>query len=99
MSRIFAVTRTYGPSFNRALPLEQQEDWRGHADFMNALHADGFVLLGGPREGTADVLLIVRSNGADEICARFAGDSWTRKDLLRVKQIVPWTRPSGSVTA
>ena len=91
MARIFAVTRTYGPAFDPALPLEQQEDWHGHADFMNGLHAEGFVILGGPLEGTPDVLLIVRSKDVDEIYGRFSRDSWTRKDLLRIKQIVPWT--------
>jgi hypothetical protein len=97
MPRIFAVTRTQGPAFNPALPLEQQDDWRGHASFMNALHAEGFVLLGGPLEGTSDVLLIIRSKDAEEIRTRLAGDSWTRKDLLRIKQIVPWTLRLGSL--
>ena len=54
MVRIFAVTRTYGPAFDPALPLEQREDWRGHGDFMNGIHAEGFVILGGPLEGTPD---------------------------------------------
>jgi hypothetical protein len=75
MPRIFAVTRTRGPAFNPALPLEQQDDWRGHANFMNALHDEGFVLLGGPLEGSPDVLLIVRANDPDEIRARFLDDS------------------------
>jgi hypothetical protein len=97
MVRIFAVTRTYGPAFDPALPLEQQEDWRGHADFMNGLHAEGFVILGGPLEGTPDVLLIVCSNDADEIYARFTRDPWTRRDLLRTKQIVLWTLRLGSL--
>jgi hypothetical protein len=64
---------------------------------MNALHKEGFVLLGGPLEGTSDVLLIVRSNDANEIHTRFSGDSWTSKDLLRIKQIVPWTLRLGSL--
>jgi len=98
MPRLFAVTRTRGPAFNAVLPLEQQDDWRGHADFMNKLHNEGFVLLGGPLEGTADVLLIVRSDNAEEIHARFSGDSWTRKDLLRIKQIVPWTLRLGALS-
>jgi hypothetical protein len=63
---------------------------------MNALHSEGFVLLGGPLEGTSDVLLIVRSNDANEIYARFSGDPWSR-DLLRIKQIAPWTLRLGSL--
>jgi hypothetical protein len=30
--------------------MEQQQDWRPHADFMNNLAAEGFVLLVGPLE-------------------------------------------------
>ena len=68
-----------------------------HAAFMNALHTDGFVLLGGPLEGTSDVLLITRANDPNEIRARLATDSWARKELLRIKQIVPWTLRLGSL--
>jgi hypothetical protein len=42
MSRFFAVLCSRGPQWNDSLPLEQQADWPGHADFMNALHAEGF---------------------------------------------------------
>jgi hypothetical protein len=50
MAKLFAVIRTRGPAWNHALPLEQQEDWSGHAKFMEALHADGFVAFGRPRK-------------------------------------------------
>ncbi|HML18331.1 MAG TPA: hypothetical protein VK419_14975 [Bryobacteraceae bacterium] len=36
MERIFAVIRSRGDGWNSSLPLEQQEDWRPHAAFMNA---------------------------------------------------------------
>ena len=97
MPRLFAVMRSRGLAWNHSLPLEQQADWPGHANFMNALHAEGFVLLGGPLEGTSDVLLIIRANDANEIHARLSADSWTGKDLLRIKQILPWTLRLGSL--
>lgn len=97
MPRLFAVTRTRGPRWNQEVPLEKQEEWCGHADFMNGLHSDGFVMLGGPLEGTPDVLLIVRANSAEEIHSRLNEDCWTSKDLLRIKQIVPWTLRLGSL--
>jgi hypothetical protein len=56
MKRLFAVIRSCGAAWNDALPLEQQADWRPHADFMNALLEEGFVELGGPLEGTRDDL-------------------------------------------
>jgi hypothetical protein len=97
MSKIFAVIRSRGPHWDHTRPLEQQEDRRAHADFMNALHAEGFVLLGGPLEGTLDVLLIVRAEHPDEITSRFSGDCWTRSDLLRISWIVPWDLRLGSL--
>jgi uncharacterized protein YciI len=97
MTKLFAVTRTRGPGWNHAVSMEEQEDWSGHANFMNGLYAEGFVVLGGPLEGTSDVLLIVRAKDAHEIHARLSIDSWTNKELLHVKQIVPWTLRLGSL--
>jgi hypothetical protein len=96
MERLFAVTRSRGADWDHTRPMEEQKDWRRHADFMNALHEDGFVALGGPLEGTANVLLIVRANDADEIRLRLRRDPWS-EGLLEVAQIVPWTLRLGSL--
>ena len=95
--RLFALTRTRGPSWNPARALEEQEDWAGHARFMNGLQAEGFVVLGGPLDGTPDVLLIIRAEGEEEIRSRLATDSWTLNGLLRIKHIAPWTLRLGKV--
>ncbi len=96
MQQLFAVIRSLGAAWNDALPLDRQIGWRAHADFMNALHADGFVLIGGPLEGTRDVLLIVRARDADEIAARLETDPWSAADLLRITRIAPWTLRLGA---
>jgi len=98
-SRIFAVIRTRGDAWQPTLSLEQQADWRGYAAFMNALQREGFVLLGGPLEGTPDVLLIIRASTADQISTRLEADPWTGMDLLRVTRISPWTIRLGSLAA
>jgi uncharacterized protein YciI len=91
MPLLFAVTLTRGPNFDNSRPLEEQQDWPAHADFMDALTAEGFVLLGGPLESTPEVLLIVRAKEAEAIAARLSSDPWHRKDLLRLTRAVPWT--------
>ena len=96
MQRLFAVTRSRGVGWNDSVPIEKQEDWRSHAAFMNALQSDGFVLLGGPLEGTPDVLLIIRASSVEEIRSRLSGDPWS-KDLLRLTQVAPWTLRLGSL--
>jgi len=97
--KIFAVIRTRGPRWNDSQPMEGQEDWRPHADFMNALEAEGFMLLAGPLVGTRDVLLIVRAEDEQEVKKRLAADCWTVKDLLRTRQISPWWLRLGSLGA
>jgi uncharacterized protein YciI len=86
-----------GRRWNEAQPLEGQEDWRGHADYMNDLVDDGFMLLGGPLEGTRDVLLIVRAGSVQEVEARLAADCWSVKDLLRTLQVTPWELRLGTL--
>ena len=87
--KIFAVIRTRGPAWNDSQPLEGQDDWRAHADFMNGLVADGFVLLGGPLVDTPDVLLIVRAADQRQVEERL--DCWAARDLLRIRQVSPWS--------
>jgi len=97
MDRLLAVFRSRGERWNNARPMEEQEDWPSHAAFMNALQAEGFVLLGGPLEGTPDALLIIRANDAQQVASRLSDDPWTRKDLLRITRVVPWTLRLGSL--
>ena len=66
MARLFAVMNTHGARWDAARPLEEQEDWPAHAAFMDALVAEGVVVLGGPLEGTPDVLLIMRAGCAGD---------------------------------
>jgi len=94
--RLFAVIRRRAPAFDAARPLEQQQDWRAHADFMNGLAKGGFVVLGGPLAGTDEVLLIVRAADEAAIEARLARDPWS-PDRLTVSRIVPWDLRLGTL--
>jgi uncharacterized protein YciI len=94
---LFAVIRTRGPAYQPGRPLEEQQAWRAHADFMNALHAEGFIVVGGPLTDGPDVLHIVRADSADAIKARLAADPWERMDLLRTIRVAPWTLRLGSL--
>jgi hypothetical protein len=97
MKKHFMVIRTRGPAWQESRPLEGQDDWGAHASFMNALATEGFVILGGPLEGTSDVLLVFQATTPDEVRSRLAEDPWTLKDLLRITRIAPWTLRLGSL--
>ena len=95
--KIFAVIRTRGPAWQPSLSLEGQPEWPAHARFMNDLEARGAVILGGPLEGTADVLLVMRADSADEAAQHLQDDPWTVLDLLVVEKAVPWTIRLGAL--
>jgi uncharacterized protein YciI len=65
---------------------------------MNGLHSKGFVVLGGPLEGTDEVLLIIRAVDETEIRARLAADPWAANGLLQIARIVPWTIRLGRIS-
>jgi uncharacterized protein YciI len=95
--RLFVVIRGHGAAWADSRSLEAQEDWEAHASFMDSLEQDGFVVLGGPLEGTDDALLVIRAGTEDEIVSRLAGDPWTRKDLLRISRIARWNLRLGAL--
>jgi uncharacterized protein YciI len=91
MPQLFAVVRTRGSAWDTSRPLEAQPGWQSHADFMDALYAEGFVVLAGPLEQTADALLIVRAENDQQIHARLSADPWTVMDMLQTTRVAPWT--------
>lgn len=95
--KLFAVIRTRGPAWNHSEPMEKQPDWNAHAAFMNMLEDEGFVILGGLLDGTPDVLLIMRAHSLEQIHSRLAEDPWAQNDLLRIKDIAPWSLRLGSL--
>lgn len=97
MKRLFVVMLNRGAAYQSARPLEAQRDWEAHRSFMNALEQERFVLLGGPLEGTNDVLLIFRATDPEEIRERLATDPWHAQDLLRVERVAPWDLRLGSL--
>lgn len=97
MKSLFAVVRSRGPAWDHSRRLEEQPDWPAHAAFMEALVEEKFVALGGPLEGTPDVLLVVRASDEAEISERLAADPWSRSRQLIVKHTNPWQIRLGSL--
>ena len=88
---VFTVTMVSGPGWEDGRPRREQAGWTGHADFMDRLVAEGFVLLGGPIGTGEHVLLAVEAADADEIARRLGPDPWLASGHLLIGQIQPWT--------
>ena len=91
MATYMAVRRVRGPAWNMALPLRGQAQWDEHAAFMNALAAEGFVVLGGPLGSGEEVLLIINAASEDVVRTRLAADPWSGSGLLDIARVEPWT--------
>jgi uncharacterized protein YciI len=71
--------------------MRAQALWAEHAAFMNALAADGFVILGGPVGTGGEVLLIIDSPSEDALRTRLAADPWSEAGLLEIGSVDRWT--------
>ena len=87
----FAVRRVRGPAWNARVPMRAQAQWAEHASFMNALAAEGFVVLGGPLGSGEEVLLVIDAASEDAVRQRLAADLWSGAGLLEIKSVEPWT--------
>jgi len=90
MKRLYLLTHMPGEAWLQARPLAEQPDWRGHADFMNALAERGFVVLGGPISET-EALLVIDAENEEEIRRVFDDDPWHISNVLVIKEIREWT--------
>ena len=80
---MFLVTRLRaGPSWDASRPLEEQSGWEEHAAFMDALVADGFVVLGGPLADEHRVVLVVEAEAEEAVLARLSEDPWHETHLV-----------------
>lgn len=91
MGTYYAVRRIRGPAWNAALPMRGQALWAEHAAFMDALVAEGFVVLGGPVGAGEEILLVVDAESEDAVRSRLAADPWSESGLLEIGRIDPWT--------
>lgn len=90
----FVVFREAGPGW-AAGGIYEQPGVNEHAAFMNALAAEGIVLLGGPVAGTergrVRVLLIVDADSEASVHQRLADDPWVVTQQLVTRSVDPWT--------
>jgi uncharacterized protein YciI len=97
MPRPFVVIESRGPNWDDSRVMDDQREWTAHAALMDAMVAERFILLGGPLEGTRDVVLVVQAEDDSEVMSRFAVDPWIRNGLLVVKECRPWRIRLGSL--
>jgi uncharacterized protein YciI len=86
----FAVTLVHGPHWDASRRIREQSGWAGHAQFMDELVADGFILIGGPLGDGQQTLHAVDAVDQQAIRTRLAHDPWAQAGLLAIGTIESW---------
>ena len=98
---LFAMIRKGGPAWDGSRPLREQVKWDEHAEFMDALFDEGFVVLAGPL-GTGSpehrVLLVFDADNESAIEARLETDPWTPMGMLETVSVERWNVLLGDPT-
>lgn len=84
------LVRRSGPAYDHARPLEEQPGWEEHAAYMDALVADGSIVLGGPLGDEERVVHAVEAESEAAVRELLARDPW-HETHLRVEAVEPWT--------
>ena len=90
MPMFHVVLRQAGPQWLFGRPLEEQTGWQEHAEYMDALVEEGFIVLGGPVSDDGRVVHAVEAESEDAVRATWARDPWSETHLV-VDSIEPWT--------
>jgi uncharacterized protein YciI len=88
--RYLAVTRSRGSAWDHSREVDEQDGFAAHAEFMNALVAEGFIVLGGPLDDETSTLLIIDAPSEQAVRSRLAGDPWTTMGLLELDAVREW---------
>jgi uncharacterized protein YciI len=86
----YVVRVKRGGPWDWSRDMRQQDAWDEHADYMDALYADGFVVLVGPLEGGRETLWLVEAESEGAIRKRMAEDPWAANGMLRPVRIERW---------
>jgi len=90
MATFLVILTQSGREFDRSRPLEEQTGWPEHADFMDGLVADGFIVLGGPVEGGPRVAHAFEAESEEAVRSVLARDPWSGTHL-EIASIEQWT--------
>ena len=98
----FVLIRERAEAWDWSVPMRRQAQWDAHAEFMDKLGDEGYIVAGGPL-GTEDeapgVMHVIDAPDAESIERRMSEDPWTPMRLLRTVSIEPWTVLVGGLRA
>src|SRR5467141_3798062 len=90
MKNTFVVIFSAGPNRDLSKTTRKQPFWDEHAEFIDQLVAEGFILMGGPLVDEGGSLLIFNAEDENEVKAKMKKDPWLKHGILKQESIKRW---------
>ena len=87
MKNTFVVISSAGPNRDVSKGTREQPFWDEHAEFIDRLVAEGFILMGGPLVDEGGSILIVNAKDENEVREKLKNDPWARHGILKLDNV------------
>src|SRR3954454_9922511 len=86
----YVLLSSAGPNRDLTKGSREQRFWDEHAEFIDNLTDEGFILLGGPLVDEGGALLVVHAADEHEIREKVKNDPWYVNDIFNLQSIKRW---------
>ena len=90
MKQTFVIIFSAGANRDLSKGAREQRHWEEHAEFIDQLSGEGFILMGGPLVDDGGALLIVRAESKKLVFEIFQQDPWVKQKILHLDSIQRW---------
>ena len=90
MKNTFVVISSAGPNRDVSKGTREQPFWDEHAEFIDRLVAEGFILMCVPLVDEGGSLLIVNGEDENEVREKLKNDPWREHSILKLESIKRW---------
>src|SRR5438552_13179893 len=90
MKNAFVMISSAGPNRDLSKGTREQPFWTEHAEFIDRLVAEGFILMGGPLADEGGSLLILNAEDENEVREKIKNDTWLKNGILKQESIKRW---------
>jgi uncharacterized protein YciI len=91
MNKAMVLFQQHGSAWDPHKPVREQAFWEDHARFVDALHAQGKILLAGPFADGTGSLVVLDAASPEDARALFRDDPWAQRDILVAADVKEWT--------
>src|SRR5260370_12393342 len=90
MKNTFVAISSAGPNRDLSKGTREQPFWDEHAEFIDKLVAEGFILMGGPLVDEGGSLLIFNAEDENEVKEKRKNYPCREQGLLKLEHIKRW---------